>query len=158
MASRAREICMLGCVLLEIHRLASRCLYLHSFESLKITPISKLLLSDLKNTLRAEIPPVVATEHRQRQDSVFARKCMHFHTPYHISSSKEYGTWLSSQQPSIFNAWWPKDQACAKLNECPHKTRKASTLSCTIKGDGDQEMRHVSSLQVWNAPRFSYLD
>ena len=158
MASRAMEICMLSCVLPEIHRLASRRLCLHSFEPFKSTSISILLLSDLKNTLRAEIPPVTATEHRQRQDSVFARKCMHFHTPYHILSSKEYGIWLSSQQPSIFNAWWPKDQACAKLNECTHKTWKASTLSCTIKGVGDQEMRHVSSVWVWNAPRFSCLD
>ena len=92
MALREREICMLGCVHQEIHHLASRRLCLHSFESLKITPIFELLLSDLKNTLRVEIPPIAATEHRQRQDSVFARKCMHFHTPYHISSSKEYGT------------------------------------------------------------------
>ena len=101
MTSRAREICMLGCVLPEIHRLASRRLCLHSFGPLKITLISILLLSDLKNTLRAEIPPAAAIEHRQRQDSVFARKCMHCHPPHHFSSSKECGTWLSSHQSSI---------------------------------------------------------
>ena len=34
------------------------------FEPMKITLISILLLSDLKNTLKVEYPPVTATEHR----------------------------------------------------------------------------------------------
>lgn len=39
-------------------------------------------------------------------------------------------------------------------NECTSKHIKPRTLSCMIKSVGDRELRHVSSLQVWNVHFF----
>ena len=42
-------------------------------------------------------------------------------------------------------------------HECTNRHLKPTTLSWIVKSVGDRESRHVSSLRVWNAPRFPCL-
>lgn len=64
------------------------------------TPISGLLLLLQKRAIEAK--------------QSILEECVYYYTTYHFSSSKECSSWLSSHQPSVFNAWWLENQACTR--------------------------------------------
>lgn len=103
--------------------------------------------------------PLCCNREQERALQCICKICVHNHPPYYVMSSREYGSRPSGHQSRISM----HDRREAKLhnsiwNECTHKHIKPRTLSCMIERVGNQELRHVSSLQVWNVPRFSRLD
>ena len=99
-----------------------------------------------------------ATESKKGHGNVFARYVCTTTLPIMSWTQGSVGSRPSGHQSRISM----HDGREAKLhnsiwNECTSKHIRPKTLSCMIKSVGDRELRRVSSLQVWNVPRFPCL-